>query len=171
MGKRCAADREQGAAPRNESMLRMLGISSKQHRRRTVRAFCWRRWFGAAFWLITVAVGLTAGCGGSVIQPASLILLDSVTGQHYTVTVVRGAPTIAAVADTTTVSPDAELVDTVTGAPYTLSVRDGSLMLVAGAGSGSEIGHMRAEIGLVDAVTKETYELAVVSGALTLGPQ
>jgi hypothetical protein len=57
-------------------------------------ATCWKSRFGATFWLFTAAVGATVGCGGSLIQPSSLILLDTVTGRRYSVTEVGGAPTI-----------------------------------------------------------------------------
>jgi hypothetical protein len=109
------------------------------------------------------------GCGAdSVVARAGgsgggLMLADSVTQTHFSLSVVDGAPTLTDMGGAGTVEPSASLIDSVTGAEYGLAVTNGALTLVPGSSAGAT-----AMLGLADSATAKTYELAVVSGALTL---
>ncbi|HEX9197997.1 MAG TPA: hypothetical protein VF865_00430 [Acidobacteriaceae bacterium] len=122
---------------------------------------------------ILLVSGLTwpiAGCGGnSIVSGVSsvgsgLVLADSVTQAHFSVSVVNGAPTLTGLGSSGAVSVNAGLIDHVTGAHYLLAVTSGALTLVPG----STATEGAAQIGLVDSVTAKTYTLVVVNGALTL---
>jgi hypothetical protein len=121
---------------------------------------------------IFCAVGLgwaILGCGAGVIAPLpgggnGLVLADSMTAAHFSLSVTDGAPTLQELGSAGTVSPDPGLVDEVTGTHYSLAVTSGALTLAPGLNTtpGSP------RIGLADTATSKTYSLAVVSGALTL---
>jgi hypothetical protein len=107
-----------------------------------------------------------AGCGGNVIVPKNaatdggLVLSDSVTANHFGLTVVDGALTLTQVSGSGTL-PEPGLTDTLTGTNYSLAVDNGALMLSPGPGGA-------ASIGLSDSLTERTYALVVTRGALTL---
>ena len=128
--------------------------------------------FLAAVLVLAGVAELIGGCGGNSIthqisSPGSeLILADSVTDTHFSLSVVNGAPTLTDIGSSGTVSPDPELIDNVTGVQYSLAVTSGSLTLVPASSTVS--GH--SQIGLTDTVTAKNYALAVVSDALTLIP-
>ncbi len=120
--------------------------------------------------LVMGLAGPMSGCGRSVILPhragagGGLILADSQTNGHFTLGVVNGAPTLARVGNSETVSADVGLVDRVTGTRYSLGVTNGALTLAPGSSGSAGV----EEIGLVDSATAKSYELEVVGGALTL---
>ena len=83
------------------------------------------------------------GCGvGSVVAPAGgsgggLMLADSVTQAHFSLSVMDGAPTLTDMGGAGTVGPSASLIDSVTGAEYGLAVTNGALTLVPGSSAGA----------------------------------
>jgi hypothetical protein len=129
------------------------------------------RLFGAVV-LIVGMVWLTVGCGGSMapltgMGRGGLTLTDSVSGAHYSLSVVEGAPVLTAIEGGAAVATDSGLVDSVTGAHYSVAVTGGALTLVPEASGSSGA----AQIELADSLTAKTYALAVDSGALTLIPK
>jgi hypothetical protein len=106
------------------------------------------------------ADSVAARAGGS---GSGLMLADSVTQTHFSLSVMDGAPTLTDMGGAGTVGPSAGLIDTVTGAEYGLAVTNGALTLVPGSSAVAA-----KEIGLADSATAKSYELAVVNGALTL---
>ena len=113
-----------------------------------------------------------AGCGGDRVAPLAgidgggLVLVDTVTAAHFSVSVAGGALTLAGMGNSGTASPEVALTDGVTGRRYSLVVTNGALTLVGG--SHAELA--TSQIGLTDTVMAKTYVLAVVGGALTLIP-
>jgi len=120
--------------------------------------------------LLFVGLGWSiSGCGRDLILPLTssgngLVLSDSVTAAHFSLSVAGGALTLTGIGSSGTVSPVVGLIDSVTGARYSLVVTSGALTLVPGSGAMVAA----SQIGLPDTVTAKTYALAVASGALTL---
>ena len=121
---------------------------------------------------ILLAVGLVwplAGCGVNSIVPLSegvgggLILADSVTGAHFSLSVANGAPVLTGIGGSGTVG-NSGLIDTVTGLRYGVAVTRGALTLVAGSSASGGT----KQIELADTVTAKVYALAVAGGALNL---
>jgi hypothetical protein len=68
-----------------------------------------------------------------------------------------------------TAAADPGLIDSATGERFWLGVADGALTLGPGlSATGVNASEAVLQIGLADTVTAKTYELAVVSGGLTL---
>lgn len=109
-----------------------------------------------------------AGCGDLIASKgtlgSSLILADSVTGNHFRLTVVDGALTLTQDGGLGTLA-DPGLTDSATGATYSLAVNNGALMLMPESGMAGA-----ATIGFSDSVTGNAYALAVKRGELSLTP-
>ncbi len=126
----------------------------------------------AAVLVLVALAGLIGGCAGDSITrqisgpDSELILADSVSDKHFSLSVVNGAPTLTDIGSSGKVSSDPELIDDVTGLHYFLAVTSGALTLVPASGMVS--GH--SQIGLIDTVTAKNYTLVVVSDELTLIP-
>ena len=69
-----------------------------------------------------------AGSGGQSGAVESLILSDTVTGEHYALLVEKGRLTIVGVSDALE-STDMMFIDTATGTAYELTVESGRLTL------------------------------------------
>jgi hypothetical protein len=126
----------------------------------------------AAVVLVAGLVLPMVGCGSSLSLPqasegsSGLILTDSGTETHYSLSVADGALMLTATNSEGTAVANLGLIDSVTGAHYSVTVTDGALTLVP-----SSITTPGAlQIGLADAVTARNYTLAVDSGALILIP-
>jgi hypothetical protein len=121
---------------------------------------------------VLLAAGLAwpmTGCGGdSTVSGTSgvgggLILADTVTGTHFSLSVADGAAELTAIGSSGAAT-EPELIDSATGSLYSLRVTSGALTMVPG--SNASVG--TKQIGLADTVTAKPYALAVVSGALTM---
>jgi len=112
------------------------------------------------------------GCGSGLSLPqasggsSGLILTDSGTETHYSLSVADGALMLTATNSEGTAAANLGLIDSMTGAHYSVTVTDGALTLVPG----SRTTQGALQIGLADAVTARNYTLAVNSGALILIP-
>jgi hypothetical protein len=112
------------------------------------------------------------GCGGDLMLPqagggsSGLILADSGTETHYSLSVADGSLMLTEIGPEGTAAADPGLIDSVTGAHYSVTVNDGALTLVPG----SSTTQGTLQLGLADTVTAKNYTLAVDSGALTLIP-
>jgi len=103
--------------------------------------------------------GCGAGNGKSTAGP--IVLADTATGEHYSLTIVNGAATLSSMGGAGKLS-SSELTDSVNGKSYQLVVVQGALTLVSNAAPGA------TQINLTDTVTANAYTLKVVFGALTL---
>jgi len=112
--------------------------------------------------ILLVVVTLNGcGTGGGRSEVGSAVLADSVTGEHFSLTIVNGSAVLSSMGSAGTVSPS-ELTDSVNGKSYQLVVTQSALTLVSNTAPGA------AQINLVDTVTSNAYALKVVSGTLTL---
>ena len=123
--------------------------------------------------VLVAGLGLPmVGCGSALSLPQAggssigLILADSGTETHYSLSVADGSLMLTATNSQGTAAANLGLIDSLTGAHYSLTVTDGALTLVPG--SSSTPGAL--QIGLADSVTARNYTLAVNSGALILIP-
>jgi hypothetical protein len=123
--------------------------------------------------VLVAGLGLPmVGCGGDLMLPQSsgvsggLILADSGSEMHYSLSVADGSLMLTAIGSEGTVAADPGLIDSVTSTHYSVAVTDGTLTLVPG----SSTMQGALQIGLKDTVTARNYALAVDSGALTLIP-
>jgi flagellin-like hook-associated protein FlgL len=121
---------------------------------------------------VLLAAGLAwpmTGCGGdSTVSGTSgvgggLILADTVTGTHFSLSVADGAAELTAIGSSGAAT-EPELMDTATGSLCSLRVTSGALTMITN--SSATLGTQQIEFA--DTVTAKTYTLAVVRGALTL---
>ena len=119
-------------------------------------------WLGLPMVGCGCALSLPQADGGSI----GLILADSGTETHYSLSVADGALMLTETNSEGTAAANLGLIDSVTGAHYSVTVTDGALTLVPG--SSTTPGAL--QIGLADAVTAGNYTLAVNSGTLILIP-
>ena len=118
-----------------------------------------RRLLLSVLLVVVTLNGCSTGGGRSEVQ--SIVLADTVTGEHFALTIVNGAATLSSMGSAGKVSPT-ELTDSVNGKSYQLVVTQSALTLVSNTMPGA------TQINLVDTLTTNTYALKVVSGALTL---